>query len=211
MARKSTLSPHSAAKTQAARVRTAVFHYLLERHFDGDIEHFSKITGHPIAKAMVWNSGRHVPQSPTLNRIIQKVFTPEFSTIVEFAQLPVGHRKEVQKRLNAILKGYEHSSAIYAFYDTSGTLIYLGKSNGNLLFECKQRLSASYHIRPSKAFKVKKLSRYDVVAYLSAYETRVDSHVDFPRHVESLMLRIHKPPLNEYIGKLTKASPSLPK
>ena len=48
--------------------------------------------------------------------------------------------------------------------------------------------------------------RWELVIYFSAYFIPSSMHRDHPKHVESLMLRISKPPLNKQIGKLSKVT-----
>ena len=41
--------------------------------------------------------------------------------------------------------------------------------------------------------------------YISAYDVGSSNWIDYPKHVESLILRISKPILNKQIGFLEKA------
>ena len=50
--------------------------------------------------------------------------------------------------------------------------------------------------------------RYEVVKYISAYEIAGLNWTDYPKHTESLLLRISKPPLNVYIGSLHRLEPN---
>jgi hypothetical protein len=46
-----------------------------------------------------------------------------------------------------------------------------------------------------------------MVPYISAYSVNKSEFEDYAKHVEVLILRIRKPPLNTNSGKLEKAEP----
>jgi hypothetical protein len=51
--------------------------------------------------------------------------------------------------------------------------------------------------------------RHQVVKYISAYEVKIFENFDYPKHVESLILRISKPIMNKQIGLLDRAYPEV--
>ena len=50
-------------------------------------------------------------------------------------------------------------------------------------------------------------NRWNVVKYVSAYEIPHVDHLDYPKHVESLVLRLSKPIGNKVLGRLERSSP----
>ena len=83
-------------------------------------------------------------------------------------------------------------------------LVYIGKSDGNLLAEIYQQLNAQVK-KPFPRGARQPEHRLDVVRYISAYYTQPSIFEDYAKHMESLILRISKPTLNANIGKLKKA------
>ena len=49
-----------------------------------------------------------------------------------------------------------------------------------------------------------------LVKYISVYDVAGKDHSDYPKHVESLILRIKKPKLNKQLGMLTEIIPKKP-
>jgi hypothetical protein len=103
-----------------------------------------------------------------------------------------------------LLSGHETHSGIYAFYDGMANLLYVGKAP-SLLDECYQTIRRDVPVKFPAGIKKKPEKRYEVVKYLSAYDVGASNWVDYPKHVESLILRISKPILNKQIGFLEKA------
>jgi hypothetical protein len=85
-------------------------------------------------------------------------------------------------------------------------LIYIGKSDGNLLLETYAQLKAAIKKPFPKGVRQPE-SRLDVVRYISAYHVQKSIFEDYAKHVESLILRISMPKLNANIGNLKKAEP----
>jgi hypothetical protein len=132
-------------------------------------------------------------------------FAPEFRVIAEYVPIQTaGSEASVHKQLAATLKGHEKASGLFAFYDSMANLVYLGKSDGNLLEETKQQLKADVKKSFPKGVSQPE-SRLDVVRYISTYYVQRSDFEDYAKHVESLILRISKPVLNTNIGKLEKA------
>ena len=86
-------------------------------------------------------------------------------------------------------------------------LIYLGKASTNIKSEVYQQLKKPLGISFNKAVKTAPQGRWQVVKFISAYEVPKVDHLDYPKHVEALMLRIAKPIGNKVIGSLRVATP----
>lgn len=137
---------------------------------------------------------------------MQKAFEPDYRIIVEFGRVdPEASGEKIHTQLARIFKGFEKSCAVYAFYDSSGNLIYLGKANGTLLSEVYQQLRKN--IKKTMIPKGIKgdLKRQDITRYISAYLINSSEFDDYAKHVEALILRIHKPGLNSVLGTLNPA------
>jgi hypothetical protein len=86
-----------------------------------------------------------------------------------------------------------------------GSVIYVGKSDGNLFEEICQRLNANvdYGILPKGVAQPD--SRLELTKYISIYYVRSSELDDYAKHIESLILRISKPRLNKITGSLVQA------
>ena len=84
-----------------------------------------------------------------------------------------------------------------------GKLLYLGKA-GKLLQEITDALGRRAIVKLPSGVRNRRIIRKDVTAFISAYSIPETNFVDYAKHVESLILRVSKPPLNKQIGRLTK-------
>lgn len=50
-------------------------------------------------------------------------------------------------------------------------------------------------------------TQWEAVRYVSAYEIPIIEHLDYPKHVEALVLRLSKPIGNKILGKLERSAP----
>lgn len=182
--------------------RNIVIKYLVENYLQGSVGEVSSLTGYTQQQVRQWMSGDITPRKQTIDYLISKIFLPEFKVIVEFGQLDSA--SEIRGQLRNMLAGHETNSGIYAFYDGLANLLYLGKAS-NLLEECYQTLRRDVPVEFPAGIKIKPEKRYEVVKYISAYDVGVSDWMDYPKHVESLILRISKPVLNRRIGLLEKA------
>lgn len=182
--------------------RNIVIKYLVDNYLQGSVENASTLTGYTQQQVWQWISGDTIPRKQTIDYLVSKIFLPEFKVIVEFGQLDSSG--EIRAQLKQMLAGHERSSGIYAFYDGLANLLYLGKAK-ILLEECYQTLRRDVPVEFPAGIKVKPEKRYEVVKYISAYDVGVSDWMDYPKHVESLILRISKPVLNRRIGFLEKA------
>ena len=181
--------------------RREFFRYIFQEYFEGDYKVFTEATGYTAAYARNWMATQ-TPRKATLDYILHCHFAPEFEIVCEFQELDSD--RKVQTQLKEFLGHHANLSGIYAFYDSRAQLLYLGKA-GKLLQEVTQALMKPAVIVMPAGMPNKECTRWDLAAYLSAYHVPGSIHRDHPKHVESLLLRISKPPLNKQIGKLSKA------
>jgi hypothetical protein len=160
------------------------------------------VSGYSKAQMSSWLSGSRAPQKQTIEYLIQCAVMPEFKVIAEYAQF--SGSDALQTQFKTILKDHTQSPGLYAFYDALGGLLYVGKAT-KLMPEMISAIKRTVHIDFPKGVKVRPSSRIEVVRYVSAYDVGSAKWDDFPKHVESLLLRISKPRLNKNIGFLARA------
>jgi hypothetical protein len=188
---------------KSRKTRQEFLSYLFHHYFRGDFGHFTEVTDYSATQVKSWLSGRKAPRQNTLDYILQCKFAPEFQIVCEFKE--IDGEKPTMTQLRAFLGKHGEESGIYAFYDSRAQLLYVGKAT-KLLQEVYAALMhrADLVVFPS-GIKNKEKNRWELVTYFSAYSVPTASHRDHPKHVESLILRISKPPLNKQIGLLSKA------
>ena len=193
--------------------RTEVFNYIFNHYYKGDINKASKDTGILAAHLRAWQAGDKVPQNRTIEYLFQLQLVPEFRVIVEFGEIDTSDYKTIWGQLDKLLNEHDDSPGIYAFYDSMANLLYIGKAT-KLRAECKQALDQPLGPKilasMPKNVKSRPQKRCEVVRYISAYDVGQSPWMDYPKHVESLILRISKPLLNQNIGKLEQAYSSPP-
>ncbi len=183
--------------------RSDILRYFIDEYFGGDVKKASEATGYSVAQFKAWLSRQRLPRKNSIEYLVHCIFTPEFRVIVEFGEF--NQAEPVLTQLRELLKGHEDRPGIYAFYDSMANLVYLGKAT-KLLTECNNAIRRGVdNIRFPNGVKKKPENRSRVVHYISAYDVGTSNWVDYPRHVESLILRISKPVLNKNIGDLEKA------
>lgn len=182
--------------------RNIVLSYIVEEYFKGSVENASEASGCSIQQIEGWLSGKIQPNRNTIEYFIHCLFTPQFKVIVEFGEF--NPENAVLTQLKELLKGHEKKAGIYAFYDSMAHLLYIGKAT-HLLKETEAAIRRKVHINFPAGIKNKPELRYHLVRYISAYDVGGSNWLDYPKHVESLILRISKPPLNKNIGFLEKA------
>ncbi|WP_020183298.1 hypothetical protein [Methylotenera sp. 1P/1] len=181
--------------------RNEVLNYLIQTYYKSDVSLASDITGCSVTQINDWLTGEIQPRKDTIDYFIHCVFTPEFKVIIEYGLF--NQDKNVLTQIKDLLKGHEKSAGIYAFYDSAANLIYLGKAS-NLLTEIYDAIRREVHVAFPKGVENKPNKRHEIVRYISAYDVGKSLWVDYPKHVESLILRISKPLLNKNIGGLQK-------
>jgi len=182
--------------------RCIVMSYLVEQHFDNDINKMSNITGYSFNTIEEWINGNVVPNQSTITYIQGLIFTPEFTVIKEFYEIDAN--EQIKPQVRQMYEGYEERSGIYAFYDSMANSLYVGKAK-NLLDETYSALGRDSEINFPAGIKNKTIMRHQVVKYISAYEVKIVDNLDYPKHVESLILRISKPIMNKQIGILDRS------
>ena len=184
--------------------RCNVLKYLLEQHFNNDINKMVDEIGYNSTVIKEWVDGSVVPHHSTLTFIQSCIFTPEFSVVKEFYEIDAS--EPILTQLREMYEGHEHHSGIYAFYDSMTNLLYVGKAT-ILLDETYSALRRDAEISFPAGIKNKTIMRHQVVKYISAYDVKLFENFDYPKHVESLILRISKPRMNKQIGILDRAHP----
>lgn len=186
--------------------RTEILQYVIDNYYGGSIDKASEVSGCAKGHLRLWLSGARVPQKQSIDYLIHCAVVPEFRVIVEYGEFDKHQR--LQTQLKKLLGSHARMPGLYAFHDSMGKLLYVGKATG-LLAEIAQRIKAPVHVEFPKGVKSKPTSRVEVVRYISAYDVGDLAWDDYPKHVESLILRISKPPLNKNIGHLERARPPL--
>lgn len=182
--------------------RREILEYVLSEYYDKSPKKASLASGYTMTQISSWLSGARSPQKATIRYLIQCALVPEFRVIAEYAEFD--QHKSVQMQLKSILGDHGQECGIYAFYDALGNLIYLGKAT-ILLDEVASAINRQIHIKFPKNIKKAPQKRAEIVKYISAYDVGVVEWSDYPKHVESLILRISKPLLNINIGSLEPA------
>lgn len=182
--------------------RTEVVNYVIDNYYDGDLKNAARITQCTLAQLQSWVSGKTNPSPNSINYLIECAVVPEFKVIAEFAEFDSS--KALQTQLKSFLGAHAVQPGIYAFYDSMANLIYLGKAS-KLLSEITSALGRVVKVSFPKGVKKGPGTVKEVVRYISAYDVGTVGWDDFPKHVESLILRISKPKLNANIGFLAKA------
>jgi transcriptional regulator with XRE-family HTH domain len=182
--------------------KTAVINYIAKKYFDGDAKKLATATGYSVASIKQWLEGLKTPRESTVEYIMHCAFTPEHRIICEYEAIEPSITLSGIKK---ILGDGANSTGIYAFYDSMARLSYVGKAARPLSEEICSALKRKHVIKLPNGIKDKIIPRTHVVHYISAYEVMVFEQWDYARHVESLILRISKPPMNKISGNLEKA------
>ena len=176
--------------------RSDILRYLLETYFENDPKKLSAATGYTKQRIDNWIEKTHQPHVGTVEWVIHCALAPEYRIIVELGSFdPNDKATQRRQRLKELFGAHGEERGIYAFYDASASLIYIGKTERGLLDEVNQALNK----RINRNFDLKRRS---IVRYISAYSVGGSVSFDYPKHVESLILRISRPRLNNNIGKL---------
>ncbi|MFM9900833.1 MAG: hypothetical protein ACKVOT_07440 [Polaromonas sp.] len=182
--------------------RSEFFQFIIEEYYKNDLKHAAFVTGYSAAAINAWSSGKKTPQKATISYFLQCAFVPEFRVITEYSEFDP--HVAVQTQLKKMLGEHTKDPGIYAFYDSFGRLVYLGKAT-SLMAEIISALGRPVTISFPKGVKHLPETRKEVIKFISAYDVGATDWGDYPKHVESLILRISKPILNKNIGSLDKA------
>jgi len=186
--------------------RTVVFNYLFIEKYGACSQKVRERTGYSESQINKWASGDIVPNKITLDYITMCMYTPEFKVVKEFYE--INPSEKIKTQLNAMFEGHENRAGVYAFYDAMANLLYVGKAT-NLLQETYLAIRREDLVKFPAGIKNKMQKRFELVKYVSAYDVETNEHWDYPKHVESLILRISKPRLNKQIGILEQAYPDI--
>jgi len=181
--------------------RSDIFDFVVREYYKNNKDAAKKTGYHEKAIAQ-WRTGERTPQRSTIEYFMSVALVPEFKVIQEF--WPFDHNLALLTQLKAMLGGHKDDPGIYAFYDALGNLLYVGKAT-KLLGEISAAICRKIDVSFPKGVKNKPETRKEVVRYISAYDVGTSSFDDYPKHVESLLLRISKPPFNKNIGFLDRA------
>ena len=181
--------------------------YLIKEYFQGDAGKLATRSGYTKQQIDYWRTGTHKPQNASLRWLLSKTIAPEFKVVCEFFPVNFTKKGSVRSELDKAFDGHGNSIGVYAFYDSMCNLIYLGKASTNIQNEMCQQLTRNLDIAFPKAVKKSPSERWEVTRFVSAYEVPTVDHLDYPKHVEALMLRIAKPVGNKVIGTLPVATP----
>jgi len=182
--------------------------YLVREYFSGSTKAIADHTRYAKHQIDSWFQGAHRPQNGTLRYLLSSVIAPELKIVCEFS--PVSFRESgggIREQLRQALSDHQDRPGIYAFYDSMCNVFYVGKAAKGLLNEMYQQLRNPLGMDFPKAIKHPPRKRWEVACFASAYEVPSIEHLDYPRHVESLVLRMSKPSGNKILGKLNFAAP----
>lgn len=182
--------------------RNEVLQYFIDTYFHGDVSKAAEETGYSRPQVEAWLDGSVTPMRQTVEYLVHTIFTPEFKVIVEFAEFDAN--EQVKPQLRDMLGNHGANPGIYAFYDSTGDLLYVGKAT-TLLDESYSSILREVTLNFPSQVRNAPSQRYEIVRYVSAYDVGTSEFVDYPKHVESLILRISKPPLNRITGGLEPA------
>ena len=197
-------------RTDKEKPTAVIVDWIVRELFSDDIKKAAMTSGCSSHQIKQWRSGLRTPHKASIKYLMHKAFEPDYRVIIEFQQIdPEATGEKIRTQLGRIFKGFERACAVYAFYDSSGNLLYLGKANGTLLDEVYQQLRKNIKATMMPRGVRGALKRQDITRYISAYLINSSEFEDYAKHVEALILRINKPRLNSVLGKLTQATASM--
>lgn len=185
----------------------AIIRFSIKSYFDNDIQLASEKTGYTAGQIKRWMTDKTTPRIDTVRYFMAIALIPEFKIVCELSSF--SHDENISSQINKMLNGHHNSPGIYAFYDSLCEPIYIGKANSSLQAEIISALGRSVSILYPKSIQKPPTRVRELVKHVSADVGGVE-HYDYPKHVESLILRIKKPKLNKQTGNLTKVIPKKP-
>lgn len=186
----------------------ATIRFAIEHYFDGNVSQAADRTGYTQAQIKRWIKDEITPRLVTVRYFMLVALIPEFKIVCEHH--PYDYKQSMTEQLKKMLNGHHDAPGIYVFYDSLCEPIYLGKANSSLKTEITSALNRSVSLSYPKSISSPPKKVKELVAYISAYDVAGKEHSDYPKHVESLILRINKPKLNKQSGSLTKVIPIKP-
>lgn len=186
----------------------ATIRFAVENYFDGNISQAAERTGYTQNQIKKWINDEIRPHVDTTRYFMSIALIPEFMIVCEHH--PFDSTESISGQLKGMLNGHHNSPGIYVFYDSLCEPIYLGKANTSLQTEITSALNRPISLSYPKTISLPPAKVKELVKYISAYDVAGKEHSDYPKHVESLVLRINKPKLNKQLGTLTKLIPKKP-
>ena len=181
--------------------------YLEQQFFKGDTKRFAEHVNCTESQIKSWRDGKQKPQKQTIKWMLSASFAPEFRIACEFEPVHLISVKEITPELKRALKTHGGKAGVYAFYDSMCNVIYIGKASKSLAVEMCQQLKGSLGVVFPKAVSDAPSKRWQATSFVSAYEIPAVEHMDYQKHVESLVLRISKPIGNKALGNLQRSTP----
>ncbi|WP_455852260.1 hypothetical protein [Pantoea endophytica] len=182
--------------------KNAVIRFVVKNYFKQDVKVASERTGYTQSQIKKWMGNKTQPRLETARYFMAKALIPEFKIVCEHS--PFNHQENISAQLKQMLNGHSDAPGIYVFYDSLCEPIYLGKANSSLQTEIINALGRKVSMAFPQTIKSPPSKVREIVKYISAYDVEGKEHSDYPKHVESLILRIKKPLLNKQLGGLTK-------
>ena len=122
--------------------RSDIFQYFLEKYFEDDRGQLTDATGYSSQQISGWLDGQVQPQKGTLEYVIHCALAPEFKIISEYHPFdPNSKSAKRREQIKSMLGIHTDKRGIYSFYDATAALIYIGKTDTNLLSEICQALN----------------------------------------------------------------------
>lgn len=181
--------------------------FLVKHYFDGNVDALADTSGYTKRQIVSWINGERTPRGSTLRYLMSKTIAPEFTVVCEYAPVQIDKASDIGGALGRVLGENHDRAGIYAFYDSMCNLLYVGKASTGLKKEIYQQLRNSLGIKFPKALGKPPEKRWQVVSFISAYEIPYVEHLDYPKHVEALILRLSKPVGNKVLGNLNFCKP----
>jgi transcriptional regulator with XRE-family HTH domain len=195
------------AATKSKSFEASLVEYLVQEYFEGDIKRFSEQVGYSKQQIGFWLRGEKKPQKATLRWMLSSTIAPEFKVACEFFPIYFSSKDQIRGQLREALGDQANKPGVYAFYDSMCAVIYLGKASTGFLEEMYQQLRRGLGISFPRAVATAPKERWQAVRYVSAYEVPHVEHLDYPKHVEALVLRLSKPIGNKSLGTLKMSAP----
>jgi hypothetical protein len=186
----------------------ATIRFAVENYFDGNISQAAERTGYTQSQIKKWINDEIRPHVDTTRYFMSIALIPEFTIVCEHH--PFDGTESISGQLKGMLNGHHNSPGIYVFYDSLCEPLYLGKARTSLQTEITSALNRPVSLSYPKTISPPPAKVKELVKYISAYDVAGKEHSDYPKHVESLVLRIRKPKLNKQLGTLTKLIPKKP-
>lgn len=181
--------------------------FLVKQYFDGNVNALADSSGYNKRQIVAWINGERTPRDSTLRYLMSTTIAPEFTVVCEYAPVQIDKASDIGGELGRVLGENHYRAGIYAFYDSMCNLLYVGKASTGLKKEIYQQLRNPLGIKFPKTVGKPPEKRWQVVSFVSAYEIPYVEHLDYPKHVEALILRLSKPVGNKVLGNLNFCKP----